>query len=187
GMRAQIPPRQTFQKRFELLPRRGGERAKMVQDLIVRVAVYAFIHAAVEIIGRADVELPKIFGFPWRERFRIDGFDVRIGEQEEHLPELRRADAFGKLRHSARVEDIPPKPRPQILMVLNQKEHGFPVGCGKFQALETLSRYLQAGRNVLQKLDSLAGVVQQDRKIEQFGLVQLAEDAGVAFVPFELG
>ena len=40
---------------------------------------------------------------------------------------------------------------------------------------------------MLHKRDGLAGVVQQDREIEQLGLVQLAEDAGVAFVPFELG
>jgi len=74
GMRAKISPRQTFEKRLELLPRRGGERAKVVQDFVVRVAVDTFIHAAVEIIGRADVELPQIFRFPWRQRFRIDCF-----------------------------------------------------------------------------------------------------------------
>jgi len=40
---------------------------------------------------------------------------------------------------------------------------------------------------VFHKRDGLAGVVQQDREVEQLGLVQLAEDTGVAFVPFELG
>ena len=37
------------------------------------------------------------------------------------------------------------------------------------------------------KRDGFAGVVQQDREIEQLGLVQLAEYAGVAFVPFGFG
>ena len=89
--------------------------------------------------------------------------------------------------NGARVKDVTPEPRSQILMVLNQKEHGFPVRCGKFQALEALSGDCQAGRNVIHERDGLAGVVQQDRQIEQLGLVQLAEDAGVAFVPFGFG
>ncbi len=100
----------------------------MVQDFVVRIAVNAFIHAAIEIIGRADVELPEIFRFPRRERLRIDGLNVRIGEQAKHLQKFRAADTFRKLRHGARIENVPPKPRPHILMVLNQKEHGFPVG-----------------------------------------------------------
>ncbi len=39
---------------------------------------------------------------------------------------------------------------------------------------------------ILQR-DGLAGVVQQDREIEQLRLVQLAENSRVALVPFEFG
>jgi hypothetical protein len=82
----------------------------MVQDFVVRVAVNALIHAAVEIIRRADIELPEVFGFPGRERLGVDGFDVRIGEQAKHFQKFRAADAFRKLRDCARIKNIAPQP-----------------------------------------------------------------------------
>src|SRR5580704_14747831 len=186
-MGAQISSRQAIQKRLKFLSCRGGKRTEMVQDFVVSVTMDAFIYAAVKKIGRADVELPEILRFPGCERFRVHSFDVRIREQAKHFQQFRAADAFGKLRHGARVKNVTPQPRSQILMMLNEKEHRFPVGRRKLQAFEALFRYLQAGRNMIEERDGLAGVMQQDREVEQLGLVQFTEDAGVAFVPFELG
>src|ERR1700688_3382988 len=122
-MSAQISSRQAIQKRLKFLPCRGGKRTEMVQDFVVGIAVDTFIHAAVEKLGRADVELPEILRFPGRERFRIHGLDVRVCKQAEHLQKFRAADALRKLRHGARVKNVPPNTRSQILMMLNQKEH----------------------------------------------------------------
>src|SRR3977135_1536772 len=108
-VRAQIPPRQTFQEYLKFLPSRRGKRAEEIQNFIVGVGVHAFVHASVKIVRRADVELPEVLGLPGGESLWTNRLDVRVGEKAEHFQAIGCADNFRKLRDGAGIVDVPTK------------------------------------------------------------------------------
>src|SRR6267378_2785207 len=115
-MRAQIPARQTFQEYLKFLPSRGGQRAEVTVYFIVSVGVHAFVHASVELVRRADVELPEVFRLPGGESLWTNRLDVRMREKAEHFQEIRCADNFRELRDGAGIVDVPAKSRAHIEM-----------------------------------------------------------------------
>src|SRR5215469_11256041 len=144
GMGAEVSARQALQKRLQLLPSRGRKRPEMVKNLVLCIAVNALVHAAIEVVGSADVELPQVLGLPRCERFRVDGLDIRVREKAQHLQQLRAANALGELRDGARIENIAAQSKAQILMVRNKEENRLAIGLGKVEAREAFSGELQA-------------------------------------------
>src|ERR1700674_1894145 len=110
-MRAQISPRQTFKEYLKFFPSRRDERTEMIQDLIVRVGVHTFVHASVEVVRRADIELPEVFRLPSGQSLWADRFHVRVRKQADHFQAIRRANRFRELSDRAWVVDIPAKGR----------------------------------------------------------------------------
>ena len=84
-----------------------------------------FVHVAIEKVRSCNIDVPKIFGLPFRHRFWIHGCDVAIGEKSEHLQHLGRADSFRETANDFRFEEISAHSRGHFKMVLNEKFDGF--------------------------------------------------------------
>ena len=94
--------------------------ARHVQALVV--------HGTIQIIFRGGIELPQHLRLPGRERFRVHGLDIRVGEQSEHLQVLDRAHSPGKIVHGLGIKNVPPhQRRGHSQMVADQKIHRFPA------------------------------------------------------------
>ncbi len=148
GLCAQIAPRQSVEKTFELFATRRRERAQMLEDFLILAAVHPFVHAMEEIIRGADIKLPDIFGLPRSERFRINGLDVGIGEQAKHFQAFGRADFLRKLLDGIGVENVTAERGAQFQVVRNEKQNIFAIGGIKFQAVEGLLCNCRAGSRV---------------------------------------
>src|SRR5580704_16197490 len=99
----------------------------MLQNLVLNVDVKSLIESSIQEIRRCDIKLPNDFGFPGRERFGIDGLDVRVSQETEHLQSFRRFHLSSKSSHSFRIKNVSPQCRAHFQVFSNEKEHGFPV------------------------------------------------------------
>ena len=144
------------------------------------------VDAAQQIIGGADIELPDVFRLPGRQRFRVHGFDVGIGEQAKHFQPLGRFHFFRELPDRFRIENIAPQSGAQFQVALDQKEHRFAVGRIQFEPLQASFGDFHAAGTWLSRLRALARVMQQQREIEQVGLLEFVEQFRIALVPFRL-
>src|SRR6202030_868813 len=186
-MGAQVSPRQTFKEYLKFFPSRRDERTEMIQDLIVGVGVHAFVHAAVEVVRRADIQLPEVFRLPSGESLWTNRFHVGVRKQADHFEAVRSANRFRELGNRAGIVDVRAKGRAHVEVMFDQKQHRLLVGGRQIQAFETRFRDRQAGRDRIVYGDSLSGIVEQDCKIEQLGLLEFMEDRRVPLVPFGLG
>ncbi len=86
----------------------GGDHAAdaVEQGGVKGDAVADFVDAAVHEVGGGHVELPEVFRFPGSEGVGVDGFDIRIGHEGEHLEQLRRADLFAQGVDVVLIEDV---------------------------------------------------------------------------------
>ena len=64
------------------------------------------VDAAVEIVDGGDVKPPEILRLPGSHGVRVDGADVGVSQQAEHLEAFRRADRQRQLFQRGRVEDV---------------------------------------------------------------------------------
>src|SRR5579872_3107987 len=119
----QVALRQSIEKRFHSLARSWRQRAQVNNLLVmyISVRVQALVNIATQLVRGGNVELPNIFSLPWRQRVRINGFDVRVSKQAEHLKPLGGSNFFGEYSHGGRIEDIAAKRRRHFEMIANQK------------------------------------------------------------------
>ena len=173
----------TFEKNFE--PFAGGRRngLEMMQDFVVALDVKALVRGAKHVIGGPDVQLPDIFGLPRRKRFGVHRFDICVGEQAEHFQAFRRFNFFGELADSSWVENVAAERGAQLHMTIDQEKHCFPVRRIEFEPVETGAGNLHAGHNMVIAVNGLACIVEEQRKVEQVGLLEFIEQLGIALVP----
>ena len=83
----QIALGQAFKELLELVVLAGGDHgADAIEQRGIDGGVIAdLVDAAVHEVGGGHVELPEVLGLPRGERLGIDGLDVGVGHQREHL------------------------------------------------------------------------------------------------------
>src|SRR5271170_1069271 len=115
-MRKKVSARQPLEKAFQVLAGRRRERAQVFQNLVLSVDMKSLVEVAIQMIGSGDVKLPNNFGFPRRESFRINRFDVRVSQETEHLQSFRRFYLAGKSSHRFRIKNVAPQRRAHFQM-----------------------------------------------------------------------
>ena len=143
----------------------------------------ALIHDSKHVVGGADVKLPDVLGLPRRERFRIHRFDVGIGEQAEHLQPLGRSHLLRKLPDRAGIKNIAAQVRAQFHVAIDQEKDRLAVRLVQIEAVEAGFGDFDAGGNVVVGVCGLTGIVKQQRKVQQVGLLELIEQLGISLVP----
>ncbi len=138
-MREQIASRKSFQKIVQAFANFLCERAEVRHHFVVRVHMQTLIEAAVQVIGGGDVKLPDIFCFPGSERFGIDGFDVRVGQQAKHFQALGSFHFFGKRANCFGIKNVAAQCGAHFQMAPDEKKNRFAVGLVEIEAAMALS------------------------------------------------
>ena len=71
-------------------------------------------------------------------------------------------------------------------MIANQKKHGRALARIHVQPVQAAGSDFQAGLHVIATGHAFSGVMQQEGKVEQLRIFQLAKELGIALIPFRL-
>ena len=77
----------------------------------------------VELIGRRNVQSPQVLCLPRRQRIRMHGCNVGVGEQRQHAQRLVRLHLPHKRANRFRIEDVAPHRRGHLKVRLDQSHH----------------------------------------------------------------
>ena len=109
GMNQQISLRKSLHEIPELGANHGSQAAQASQFFCAHIAVNAMVGTSVQVVCRANVELPNAFRLPGRERLRIHRFDIGVSQQAQHFQALLRAYFLGESGHRLRIKNIAPQ------------------------------------------------------------------------------
>ena len=167
-MGQQIPAGKTIEEipepvRFHRIFARWNQALELL-GIFAREIHALVVHRTIEIIFRGGVKLPQHLRLPGCQRFRIHGFDVRVGEQRQHLEMLDGPDGLRKIVHRFRIENVAPQQRGgHAQMVGDQEGHRLAAEGIEVQPLEHALHRFQAAVHVALVGHALADVVKQQR------------------------
>ena len=159
----------------------------MRHHFVVGVNVEPLVQAAVQMICRADVKLPNVFRLPGREGIGIDGLDVGVSQQAQHLQPLGCLHFFSKGAHGFEIEDIASQCGAHFQMAPDEKQNRFAVWLVQIETLEDALGDIEAGSNMIARFRAFADIMQKQRQVKQFGLLEFLQKFGIALIPFRLG
>jgi len=160
----EVALREAFKELFERgVLGRGDHGADAVEEGGVDGGVVAdLIDGAVHEVGGGHVELPEIFGLPGSERLGIDGLDVGVGHEGEHLEQAGAADFVGEGADVFVIEDVAAHGIGHFKMLADEAEYSFALFGIEVEAGEEAVGEFDALGGVFAGAAAFAGVVEQE-------------------------
>ena len=165
----EVALRETFEKLFErvVLARRHHGADAIKQGRIDSSVIANFVYAAIHEVRGRHIELPQIFGLPRGKRFWIDGLDVCIGHQRQHLQERRAANFFREGAYIFSVENIPAQCVRHLQMETNEFQDLVALLGVKVQPRHEAVGEFNTLPGMFAAAPAFAGIVQQQREQEE--------------------
>ena len=169
-MHGQIPSRESFQEPLDLFE--GCLASKRLHPLqhwnFIGCVQPVAIQRPAEVVRSRHKKLPQHFRFPRRQRFRIHGMNVRVGQQAQSFQSLLRPHGLRKNGNGRRVKNVPSLHcGGHVQVVLDEKMHLRPFLGRKFQTPRRAIQSREAAGDVILHRHPFAHVMQQKRQNKQ--------------------